>query len=120
MNRDKQTLIEWLHIWADHESAQIPGLSYPSITPEARLLHSPGRSSKPIVAPHYWPNSTHRAVSEAVASIERDLQEYLRIHYIIRLDRQRAAAYVCKPVRAWDWCLTKAHKAVSRPLRLHI
>lgn len=114
----KQQLIEYLSIWGDWTEKGVPQLGYSGMSPVARLLHSPGRSTKPLVGPVYESNPVAQAVQDAVERIQGTMQRTLWLRYVEKLERRICAKQMSITVGQWDWSLEKAHNHINRELRL--
>ena len=81
MRRLNPVLIMWLQTWGTLQQRNI-GLEYPSITAEARLLHSPGRSSRQHFDPHYEPDQIDILVANAVRQLNSVYAKGLELKYV--------------------------------------
>jgi hypothetical protein len=118
MRRLNPLLVAWLHTWGTCENRKI-GLEYPGITPEARLLHSPGRCGcSGNKGPFYEPNATSVMVGNAIRRMENREHALLLIY---RFVEQRSYGEIAKDVGAKNkeaavWLVEKAIREVASVL----
>lgn len=115
---DRRQIRYYLEVWGDWREKGVPGLGWPSMTSEAKLLHSPGRSTKPKIGPLYESNHVARTVQNAIDQIDHELQNVLWFRYVAKIDRSRAAEAFGRTTNEWDWMLTKAHNCLGRTFKL--
>lgn len=104
--------------WGEWRRRGVKGLGYPSMTADARLYHSPGRSTKGNAAPEYEPDSDAIELDGAIHSrLENRLEIALWLSYV-----QQAEPKVCIKVmelehrNAWQGVLEKAERELARVL----
>lgn len=113
----------YLITWGEWHARPVSGLSYPSMTAEARLTASPGRSDgKPTArVPHYWPNPVARHVENVFLTLEARDQLVLRFRYIYQMDEQRAAAAMGRQTRCqFRGELERATRRIAKALRMQL
>ena len=102
--------------WGESRAKTVPGLSYPGITAEARLIHSPGRSqstSPPV--PVYTSDPVARRVEAAFSQLERQHQPVLVVRYELCLPETKARRELNLHSRdAYRWAVEKAVRAIGR------
>lgn len=117
MRRLNPLLICWLQTWGTCQQRKI-GLEYPSITAEARLLHSPGRSTFSNRSPSYEPNPIDTMVANAVRQIENREHALLLVYRYIEgksySDIQKEINI--KSEKAARWAVEKAIRAIAEVL----
>ncbi len=120
MRKLNAQLVDFLQRWAIWLENPVPGLSYPSSTPESRLRDSPGRSSriKPA-APVFSQDPAARAVDKAMHRIPETDRAVLTLHYQKRASyAEIALIYGLGTRHAGRYHVEKAHKSIAEALKL--
>ena len=76
-------------LWGDHTRRGVRGLSYPSITPIARLTLSPGRSTMKNYSPSYEPCPVSKRFEKALERLPKKHQRVIRYRYVDELSDLR-------------------------------
>lgn len=80
--------------WGEWRRSGVIGLGYPTMTAEARLLHSPGRSTKPDAGPEYRSDQQSADLEQVIARMAPNQQLALWCRYVQE----------CRPGRAVIIC----------------
>ena len=115
-------LIKVLSIWGDDRAGRVRGLeclSYPSSTPENRLLTSPGRSETKGFTPGYFPNRTAKWVERKLQGLEARYRNFLWCNYVQQMKEADAVqAMGCESVYFYRTSLTVAHEKSAKLLNI--
>ena len=119
MRKLNNELFRRLHHWGCWRCRGIPGLGYPSETPESRLRTSPGRSEMPIArSPNYWPDRLAIETQTKISTIPNSDQLYLWCEYAQQMALTRAAEAMGVPVMDYRKGLDGAHKSIAEALNM--
>jgi len=122
MKKINQELIKVLSIWGDDRAGRVRGLqclSYPSSTPENRLLTSPGRSGAKGFTPGYMPNPRARWVEEQLQALESRYRNFLWCNYVqLMKEKDAMLAMGCDTVFSYRSNLDIAHEKSSKLLNI--
>lgn len=113
-------LVDYCSRWGDWRAKPCKGLGFPSMTAEARLLSSPGRSTALNLAPEYYQDHVARAVENAMQDIEPGLRTILWWRYVQNAGPDRLAEYLGGSRSSAVWKLEKAHSAIAKVMRVRL
>lgn len=117
VTKDERNALTWnLQVWGKWRRQDI-GLGYPGMTAEARLLHSPGRSTKTNTGPNYKPSEPARRIEQAIQEIDPYYQTLLWLYYVQEAAESfiRRYARVEKQTRgAYRYQVEKAHRVLGK------
>ena len=119
MRRLNPTLVRWLQDWGTAEARRI-GLEYPGITPEGKLLHSPGRSTKRGMGPSYEPDPVAIRVNRAIELICWSDRCLLVFRYQDGIADWIMARRADLPRGKVRWALEIAHRNIARKLEIPV
>lgn len=119
MRKEYSWVRERLYAWGHWRRKDVPGLGYPTITADARLRDSPGRSTKPNHGLDYWPPTEEvRETDQLIMSLEPVLTMALWCRYVQEVESKRGAV-ICgldNPAAYWN-TVEKAERAMCREIR---
>lgn len=107
-----------LERWGDWRRRGVKGLGYPSMTADARLYSSPGRSTKGNLAPEYEPDSDAIELEEAIRNrLESNLEIALWFQYVQRSHYKVPMKYFELDSRhRWYAMIERAERELARVL----
>lgn len=88
-NQRYKWLRERLENWAEWRLAGVKGLGYPSVTAEARMYISPGRSTAINRAPEYNPNDDAKEVQIAMEKLPAADANALWYQYVEKIKPEK-------------------------------
>jgi hypothetical protein len=130
MRKLNPVFLAYIHTWVEYASrSPIPALGLPSMTSEAKLRESPGRSNVawPKAAPLYMPTRHDRqamAVDKAISCmIEQQRIEEVVVFYVRHLyGYSERTCHSVLGIRAgqYRWLLEKAYRGIGKHLSMRI
>ena len=88
-------LTKALVIWGEHRRGEVRGLEtlgYPSLTQDAKLYNSPGKSSILHQSPNYFPDKTALWVEYKLRNVESKYVNAIWCRFVLVLEDERAAS----------------------------
>lgn len=106
--------------WGNWRARPVHGLGYPSMTSEARLRESPGRSELVTgKVPGYWPDRTAIEVQKAISQLDNKEQLVLWCEYVQKMQLTKAAAAMGMELAEYRKWIHAAHKKAAKILDMH-
>lgn len=113
-------LVDYCSRWGYWLAKPCKGLDFPSMTAEARMLLSPGRSTALNISPEYHQDHVARAVENAMQDIEPGLRTILWWRYVQNAGPNRLAECLGCSRGSAMWQLEKAHSAIAKVMRVRL
>lgn len=120
LRRLNPQLVDWLHQWGDWRRTPCKRLGYPTMTQEAKLLASPGRSTQVDYSPDFRLSPIARFVERALDEIQPGAKNLLWWRYCQEAGPARIAEYLAMTVGEAKWQIEKAHGEAARAMRISL